>query len=331
MTQRNALLAALRGLKSDQFDELALQVFRYQATMNPVYARYLSLLGRGPEKIKTIQEIPGLPIRLFKHYRLQSDDWEPAQVFTSSGTTGTQTSQHAVRDLEAYLANARKGFRQFYGPVENYCILALLPAYLERQGSSLVAMAQDFINRSKYEQSGFFLYEHEALASILKQNEEKGIPTLLLGVSFALLDFAAAYPMALQHTIVMETGGMKGRRKEMTRDELHGILKQAFGLGEVHSEYGMTELFSQAYSKGAGWFTSAATMRVQIQDLTDPFATVRTGRSGTIQIIDLANLDTISFIATEDLGRVNAEGQFAVLGRVDYSDMRGCNLMVSDL
>ncbi|MEO1713525.1 MAG: acyl transferase, partial [Bacteroidota bacterium] len=182
MTQRNALLAALHTFSPDQFDDLAWRVFQYQAEMNPIYARYLDLLGKTPEKIRTVQEIPGLPIRLFKDYLLQSGDWKPPQVFTSSGTTGTQVSQHAVRDLEEYLANARKGFGEFYGPIENYCTLALLPAYLERQGSSLVAMAQDFIHRSKYDQSGFFLYNHTALATILKQNEEKGIPTLLLGV-----------------------------------------------------------------------------------------------------------------------------------------------------
>ena len=175
------------------------------------------------------------------------------------------------------------------------------------------------------------MYDHAALAAILQKNEEEGIPTLLLGVSFALLDFAATYRMPLEHTVVMETGGMKGRRKEMTREELHGILRDTFELEYIHSEYGMTELFSQAYSRGGGWFEPAATMRVQIQDLTDPFAPVEVGRSGTIQITDLANLDTIAFIATEDLGRMNRSGQFSVLGRVDYSDMRGCNLMVSDL
>lgn len=331
MTQRSEFLAALQRLRPDSFSELALAIFRYQAQHNPVYARYLQLLNRRPESVQRLEDLPFLPISSFKNHVLITGNWQPVERFSSSGTTGPSTSNHPVRDLDFYCQNARKGFAQAYGPVEDYCILALLPAYLERKGSSLVAMAQDFIQCSKYPQSGFFLYDQEALQKVLSQNEQAEIPTILLGVSFALLDFAERHPMPLKHTIVMETGGMKGRHKELTREELHGALKEAFQLPFIHSEYGMTELFSQAYSQGGGWFQPSPTMQVQVAEISDPFHILPHKRTGTLQIIDLANLDTLSFIATEDLGQRLPDGRFSVLGRLDYSDIRGCNLMVSEV
>lgn len=329
---RNVLLNKVEQVDGDSFSDLALDVFAWQAVSNPVYARYLELLGRSPASVHTIEDIPFLPIGLFKQYDLQTGIWTPEQVFTSSGTTQstlyTQPSRHLLRDGLFYRHNARRAFEKIYGPVANYRVLALLPAYLERTGSSLVYMAQDFIEQSSYADSGFFLHDLESLLAIIRRAQEAAEPTLLLGVSFALLELAEKYAPDLNGIMVMETGGMKGRRKEMTRQELHTTLCSAFSIDHIHSEYGMTELLSQAYAPRDGIFTPGPSMQVRVRELTDPFHFLPANRHGAINVIDLANLDTISFIATDDLGKCLPDGRFEVLGRIDNSDVRGCNLMV---
>lgn len=319
------------NLRAGAFEALAVEVFRYQATHNPLYNRYLTLLNRPGDSLASdlrISDIPFLPIRFFKTREIKTGDWEPETVFTSSSTTGQTPSRHLVRDLSGYLDNAREGFRQFYGDPSQWCVLALLPSYLERGGSSLVAMADYFIKASLYPESGFFLHDLESLKNTLVACKSKGYKILLLGVSFALLDFAERFPMDLSGVTVMETGGMKGRRRELTRTELHQTLKTAFHLAEVHSEYGMTELFSQAYAHGDSFFSPAATMRVQTTEINDPFCPALPGRTGVLNIVDLANIDTCSFIQTEDVGKVYPDGRFEVLGRLDAAEFRGCNLMV---
>lgn len=329
---RDALKNKVEQLEQDAFEAVALEVFAWQALGNPVYARYLELLGRCPATVHRIEDIPFLPIGLFKQYDLQTGVWTPEQVFTSSGTTQsalhTQPSRHLLRDGLFYRHNARRAFEKIYGPVANYRVLALLPAYLERTGSSLVYMAQDFIEQSSYADSGFFLHDMEALLAVIGRAQAAGEPTLLLGVSFALLELAEKYAPDLTGVIVMETGGMKGRRKEMTRQELHATLCSAFSIDHIHSEYGMTELLSQAYAPSGGLFSPGPGMRVCIRELTDPFTFLPANRHGAINVIDLANFDTISFIATDDLGKCLPDGRFEVLGRIDNSDVRGCNLMV---
>jgi len=330
---RKELLSIPADASPERFDALALQVFRYQAEHCALYRQYLYLLGRSPEQVAHISEIPFLPVGLFKNHRIQSGDWNPEAYFSSSGTTGQVPSHHAVRDLPFYLENTRRGFSEFYGDPSEWCVLALLPSYLERTGSSLVAMADYFIRLSRHPQSGFFLYNFDELRLALQACQAAGAKTLLLGVSHALLDFAERYPMNLSGVTIMETGGMKGRRREMTRQELHQILREAFNVPAIHSEYGMTELFSQAYSRppNAGQtlrFTPAATLRAIAFELYDPFCPAPPGRTGVLSFADLANVDTCSFIATEDLGKVYPDGSFEVLGRVDAAELRGCNLMV---
>lgn len=249
-------------------------------------------------------------------------------IFTSSGTTGAKTSQHVVTDISLYEKSFLKAFEHFYGPVSHYCILALLPAYLEREGSSLVYMVDSLITKSRHSNSGFYLNNLDDLKKQLMLLQKKGQKTLLIGVSFALLDLAETMRFPLKNTIVMETGGMKGRRREMIRSELHQILKNAFGVEQIHSEYGMTELLSQGYSKGHGIFNCPPWMKVLIRDTEDPLSIQKSGKNGGINIIDLANLNSCPFIATQDLGKVHPNGSFEVLGRFDHSDIRGCNLMV---
>ena len=323
---REQLLSAITEIQPAGFEALALDVFRYQAAGNPLFRRFLELLHRDPAEIRQLEAIPFLPISFFKTHAVQTGDWAPETVFTSSGTGG-QASRHLARKLDWYLANARQGFQQFYGALADWRILALLPAYLERTGSSLVAMADDFIRRSAQPDSGFFLSDTDRLADILRRRKP-GEKTLLLGVSFALLDFAENYPMNLSDVTIMETGGMKGRRKEITRDQLHSALQAAFHTPAIHSEFGMTELFSQAYSTGSGIFVPAPTLRALAFEINDPFACLPPGRPGRLCFVDLANLDTCAFIATEDVGKVYADGRFEVLGRLDTAEMRGCNLMV---
>lgn len=325
---RKQLREKIREIEATSFEAIALELFRFQARHNRLYRQYLQLLGTEPSAVSRLSEIPCLPIQFFKTLNIQTGEWTPIRVFSSSGTTGAQTSRHLVRDLSWYLENSRRGFETFYGDLSRYCVLALLPSYLERSGSSLVAMAEFFIRQSGYSESGFFLYNTEALLGIIQSCQKKQIPILLLGVSFALLDLAEQCAPDLRGVTVMETGGMKGRRREMTRRELHEQLTGAFQVSVIHSEYGMTELFSQAYSKREGIFEPAPTMRVLTREITDPLSPQDYGRTGALNVIDLANIDTIAFIATDDLGRVYADQRFEVLGRMDNSDMRGCNLMV---
>lgn len=330
MTQkeRASLLHRIEHISSTGFEMLALDVFQYQAAYNPLYARFLDLLGKKPSAIGSIREIPFLPISFFKSYEIKTGSWTPEAEFTSSTTTGQIPSRHLVRELGMYLEHTRKGFAAHFTNPADYCILALLPSYLERSGSSLVAMAQDWIARSKHPESGFFLHDYASLRARILQCQKKRIPTLLLGVSYALLDFAEAYPMDLEGVLVMETGGMKGKRKELTRNELHEVLCRAFQLRQIYSEYGMTELFSQAYLKSGNFFAPAPTMRARTSEVNDPFSRAAMGKTGVLEFVDLANLDTISFISTEDLGKVYENGMFEVIGRLDAAEHRGCNLMV---
>ncbi|MCP4441375.1 MAG: acyl transferase [Aureispira sp.] len=326
---RNQIIQKYSQLNNQNFEAIALEVFQYQAQNNPLYQKFLKLLGISIMDITSLQQIPFLPISFFKNHLIKTADWPTQTIFSSSGTTGQTTSQHHVRDLEAYTQNALKGFQQFYGNIQDYVVLALLPSYLERQGSSLVYMAEQFIQHSHYKQSGFFLYNTQDLLKVLGECTKKNWPTLLLGVTYALLDLAAEHPTDLKNTIIMETGGMKGRRKELPKFEIHRQLKTAFQVKNIHSEYGMTELLSQAYSKGEGVFYPSATMRILLRDITDPLHILPTGKTGVINIIDLANIDSCSFIATDDLGRLRPDGGFEVLGRLDLSDLRGCNLLLS--
>jgi hypothetical protein len=268
------------------------------------------------------------PSSFLKNFKLKQQILNLKKFFLSSGTTGSIQSKHLVKDLNWYDWSFREAFDYFYGPIEDYVVLALLPSYLERDGSSLIYMADDFIKRSKHKESGFYLNNRKELVENLNELEKSGKKTLLLGVSFALLDLVEEHPFSLKHTIVMETGGMKGRRKEMIRKELHQVLASGFGVEHIHSEYGMTELLSQAYSKGKGIFQCPPWMKIKIRDTEDALTLLPTGKSGGINIIDLANRYSCSFLATQDLGRCIDEKNFEVLGRFDNSDIRGCNLLI---
>jgi Acyl-protein synthetase, LuxE len=327
---KERILELSKSAASDAiFENLALDVFQFQYKYNAFYRQYCSLIGRDISKISKIEDIPFLPIQFFKNQVLKTGNWEAETVFTSSGTTGLTTSSHYVRELNFYKTLAINGFSAFYGPVENYCILGLLPSYLERTGSSLVVMTADFIEKSRYPHSGFFLTETAKLHDILIKNKENEIPTVLIGVTFALLDFIETYKIDFPELIIMETGGMKGRRREMIRAELHEILRGGFQVKHIHSEYGMTELISQGYSVKDGIFNTISTMKVVGRDINDPLSILpQNGRLSVLNVIDLGNLDTCSFIATDDLGRIYADGSFEILGRLDNSDIRGCNLLV---
>jgi hypothetical protein len=328
MKGRDELAERIRQVEQTDFADLALEVFRYQAAHNPIYARYLELLRVEPTKVQKWTDAPPLPIGLFKTRTLRSGSWMPVRQFTSSGTSGPTTSRHDLRSEDWYRLGARRTFERQYGPLRGRAVLALLPAYLERTGSSLVYMAQDFIEASGHPASGFYLDDLAGLASQLAELTEAATPTLLLGVSFALLDLAEQFAQPLGGTLVMETGGMKGRRRELTRAELHKRLRTAFGVDHIHSEYGMTELLSQAYAPRAGIFHPAPTLRVLARQVSDPLSRADYGRTAALTLVDLANLDTASFLASDDLGRVYADGTFEVLGRMDFSDVRGCNLLV---
>jgi hypothetical protein len=310
------------------FDELALDLFQLHAANNPVYREYLQALGKDPQQVKKTEEVPFLPIGLFRNRVVLLEGLEAPLQFTSSGTTGAVTSTHHVPWPGLYERSFLNSFSAEYGRPSRWRILALLPAYLERPGSSLVYMVQKLIEQSGDAKSGTFLHNLDALAGLLRESEADGMQTLLIGVPFALLDLAEQHPMLLHHTVIMETGGMKGRRPEMVREELHGILKEAFGVPAVHSEYGMTELLSQAWSQGGGIYRCPPWMRVLARDVNDPFSRVAPGRTGGLDVIDLCNIASCPFISTQDLGRVHADGSFEVLGRFDNSDIRGCNLLV---
>ena len=325
--EQNSIQKIFSISNQTEFEARALEVFQFQYHQNPVYYEYCKHLEKSPSNVFSSKEIPFLPITFFKTHTITSSQIKPQIVFESSGTTGSRPSKHYVSDTSIYLESFRKGFTHFYGSVEDFCILALLPSYLEREGSSLVYMISDFVSTSKHPSSGFYLYDLEKLQEKLLQLEKEETKTLLIGVSFALLDLAEQFPMDLKHTIVMETGGMKGRRKELIREELHGILKNAFGTQNIQSEYGMTDLLSQGYSKGHGLFKTPPWMKISTRDTEDPLAIQSHGKSGGINIIDLANIHSCSFIATQDLGKTYADGTFEILGRFDQSDIRGCNLM----
>jgi phenylacetate-coenzyme A ligase PaaK-like adenylate-forming protein len=313
----------------DQFNDIALQVFQYQAKNCKVYADFISGLGLDPDTVSTVQKIPFLPIQFFKAHTILSSTDNVQLTFTSSGTTGMITSSHYVTDVSWYEESFRKAFQLFYGDVKDYTVLALLPAYLERPGSSLIYMAQDMITGSCNPDSGFYLYNHDDLAAQLTKQQQENKPTILIGVTFALLDFVEQHQINFPELIVMETGGMKGRRKEMIREELHETLCKGFGVDAIHSEYGMTELLSQAYSKGEGVFSCPPWMRITTRDTNDPMSVVTNGKAGGINIIDLANINSCAFIATQDLGKIYANGDFEVLGRFDNADIRGCNLLIA--
>lgn len=308
---------------------LVTEVFRYQYEGNALYRAYVDALKVNPSAVHSLEQIPFLPISFFKTHRITTGTFEPEVVFESSGTTQTVNSRHLVKDTALYTRSFLDAFRRFYGPVEDFVVLGLLPSYLERKNSSLVYMVEDMIRRSGRPESGFYLYEHEKLADTLLALEARRQPTLLIGVTFGLLDFAENHRMDLRHTIVMETGGMKGRREEWTREELHAFLCERLGTDAIHAEYGMTELLSQAYSKGRGVFNCPPWMKVLVRDENDPFQLSATSAAGVINVADLANIHSCSFIATDDIGKIHANGSFEVLGRLDRSALRGCSLMVS--
>lgn len=313
-------------------DDVILKLFRHQSGDNVVYRKYLSNLCIKPETVQKITEIPFLPISFFKSSELKTGDFIPDVYFESSGTTGALTSRHGIKSLRSYLENARNNFREFYGDPSTFCFLALLPSYIERGNSSLVAMADHFMKLSGHPDNGFFLNDFDDLNNRLIKVENSGQKTILLGVSFALLDFAEKFSFQLKNTIVMETGGMKGRKKEITRNEMHSFLINRFGVSSIHAEYGMTELQSQSYSFGDGLFKPSSTMKVLLRSADDPFEIWTSSeypmRTGVINIVDLANIDTMSFIATDDLGRFRQEGSFEILGRIDHADIRGCSQLV---
>lgn len=303
-------------------------MFRFQHEHNKVYREFCDYLSVDPHKVKSLEKIPFLPISFFKTHDVVSDVRPVQQIFTSSGTTGMTSSRHLVTDVSVYEESYRRAFAQFYGNIEDYAVLALLPSYLEREGSSLIYMVDDLIKLSNNPDSGFYLHNQDELAVKLKMLDEAGQNVLLIGVTYALLDMLEAHQFSLQNTIIMETGGMKGRRKEMIREELHDILRQGFGVPSIHSEYGMTELLSQAYSLGEGIFECPDWMQILVRDTEDALSYVDYGKTGGINVIDLANINSCSFIATQDLGKTFPDGSFEVLGRFDHSDIRGCNLMV---
>lgn len=323
------MLPDIFSIQTDaDFVQAALQTFGYQYQHNQVYQRFCTLLGRTPDKVRQLTDIPFLPIEFFKSEVVYCGNERPTTVFTSSGTTGSQTSHHYVKDLTVYQQSFRKGFADFYGNIEEYTVLALLPSYLERTGSSLITMVADLIERSGSADSGFYLNEYDLLAEKLTSLDRSGRKVLLIGVSFALLDLVETHRFQLKNTIVMETGGMKGRRKELIREELHAILCEGFGVEHIHSEYGMTELLSQAYSAGSGLYESVRWLKVLIRDTNDALSYQRPLKTGGINLIDLANIHSCSFIATQDLGRLHPDGRFEVLGRFDNADIRGCNLLI---
>ncbi len=317
-------------IQNDQdFEKAAIRVFQHQYINCKIYQRFCNLLGITKTSVHKSQEIPFLPIEFFKREKILSSLSNVQQIFTSSGTTGSITSKHYITNLNMYETSFKKGFQNFYGNIKDYTVLALLPSYLEREGSSLVYMVDSLIKDSQQPESGFYLDETRKLVKTLNQLTIEGKKILLIGVSFALLDLIENHDIKLnKESIVMETGGMKGRRKEMIREELHKVLKNGFGISKVHSEYGMTELLSQAYSNGDGNFKCPPWMKILIRDPEDALTLLKTGKTGGVNVIDLANINSCSFIATQDLGKIHDNGNFEILGRFDYSDIRGCNLMI---
>ncbi len=311
-----------------EFEKWAMKIFRYQYENNHIYKKYCDLIQRNPLTVKSIDSLPFLPIQFFKQEKIISNQDIIQEVFSSSGTTGQITSKHYITDLSVYEQSYSQGFQQFYGNIENYCVLALLPSYQEREGSSLIYMVNDLIDKSNHVDSGFYLHQDDKLAQKLTQLDDKGQNVILIGVSYALLDLIEKHSFNLKNTIIMETGGMKGRRKELIRKELHAILCKGFGVSKIHSEYGMTELLSQAYSFGNGFFECPSWMKIMVRDTEDPLTLIDDEKTGGINVIDLANFNSCSFIATQDLGKKYTDQSFEILGRFDHTDIRGCNLMV---
>lgn len=318
--------AIFNGLP-EAFSSRAMELFKYQYLGNPLYRRFADRFHANPDTVNGLDQIPFLPVAFFKNEIVQTGEFLPEIIFESSGTTGERTARHYVKRLNLYRESFVKGFELFYGSIAGYCVIGLLPAYLERKGSSLVFMVNDLMQMSNHPDNGFYLYDLEKLHEVLLKLEKSRQPTVLIGVSFALLDFAEKYSMHLSNTIVMETGGMKGRREEITREELHKILKQKLGVTEIHSEYGMTELLSQAYSDGGGIYKPVPWMKPMVRDEDDPLS-IHAAGEGLLNIIDLANRDSCAFLATDDVVKLSDDGSFEVLGRMDNSDIRGCSLLV---
>jgi len=319
---------SLVKINESNFEDIALRIFHFQADKNPVYRQYLHYVKCDTEKVLRLSQIPFLPISFFKSQIIKTGEWEPQAEFYSSGTTGSNTSRHFVYDLAFYRRHSETIFRHCYGDPETFHFLALLPSYLEREGSSLIEMMNHLILQSKSEYSGFYLHNHNALIDKLHYLKSDNRKVILWGVSFALLDLAEKIELDLSHCMIMETGGMKGRRKEWIREELHVFLTRRFNVKEIHSEYGMTELMSQAYSSGGGIYQSPPSMKIMIRNMNDPFEFLPPQKTGGINIIDLANFHSCAFIETQDIGSVDERGNFAVFGRMDNSDIRGCNLLV---
>jgi len=318
------------SVEQKDFSRIALEIFQFQYTANPVYRSYVNAIGTRAAEVDKIDKIPFLPIGFFKTDQIKCGEFNEEAIFESSGTTQMPTSRHYIKDLSIYTTGFTRGFKNNYGSVSEWCILGLLPSYLEKSNSSLVYMVDDLIKKSGHSESGFYLYEHEKLAGTLLSLEASDQKTLLIGVTYALLDFAEKFPISLHYTTVMETGGMKGRRRELTRMEVHEQLKKAFGKNEIHSEYGMTELLSQAYAKEEGRFQCPSWMKVMIRDEEDPLLVQNSNsgvQAGAINVIDLANVYSCSFIATDDVGKLYPDDSFEVLGRMDSSDLRGCSLL----
>ena len=312
----------------EAFNDACLDAFKLQSQTIEIYKAFVLALGIQPDHVKHFTQVPFLPVEFFKTHQIIEDQAFADIEFSSSGTTGMQTSKHFVQDVSIYENSYLRGFEHFYGPISEICILALLPNYLERSGSSLIYMFEDLIKKTKHPKSGFFLYNHDELYQTLIELKEKKQKTMLIAVTYALLDFIEKHQIEFPDLIVMETGGMKGQRKEMVREELHQTLCEGFGVNRIHSEYGMTELLSQAYSKGDGIFNCPSWMKVLIRDTNDPLTLLPHQKTGGINVIDLANIHSCSFIATQDLGKSNKDGSFEILGRFDNSDIRGCNLMI---
>lgn len=319
----------LPSINNENFDDYALKLFHFQSQKNEIYKTFLQNIRIDTQKVKNVKDIPFLPIHFFKEFAIKTGSWKEKLIFESSGTTGQTASKHYVKAPTFYRQISKAVFERFYGPLSEFVFLALLPSYLERGSSSLVYMVDYFIRESGSPHSGFYLYNYDELYEKLLLMKNKGLKTVLVGVTFALLEFAAKYPVEFPGLIVMETGGMKGRGKEMVRYEVHSRLGNAFCIQKVHSEYGMTELLSQAYAMEMGRYKSPSWMKVFIREINDPFEWEKPGRSGGINIIDLANVDSCAFIETKDIGKVSEDGSFEVLGRFDNSEIRGCNLLIT--
>lgn len=310
------------------FKEIALELFAIQSKYCAPYANYIELLGVEPHRVTKLEQIPFLPISLFKNFEVKWFQEAPQAIFKSSTTTGATPSKHFVKSLDLYKESFLRSFELFHGSPSNYVILALLPSYLEREGSSLVYMAQELISLTNNKESGFYLYNHKELFDKLVQLQKQNQKTILLGVTFALLDFAHQYNVKFPSLKVVETGGMKGRKEELPREEIHQLLKEAFGVESIGSEYGMAELMSQSWSYGQGLFFSPPWKRVLIRDLSNPFKELSFSRVGGVNIIDLANIYTCSFIETQDMGIKEADNSFRITGRIENSELRGCNLLL---